>query len=76
MLSRLITEHDHIRRTLNLLEMQFLDLCRGSTPDFPMMLSIVVYIQEYPEHSHHPLEDAIFSVLIKQGGEGERWQER
>ena len=69
MLSRLLTEHDHIRRTLNLLEMQFLDLCRGRTPDFPMMLSIVVYIQEYPEQAHHPLEDAIFSVLIKRGGE-------
>ena len=69
MLSRLLTEHDHIQKTLNLLEIQFLDLCRGRMHDFPMMLSIVVYIQEYPEQAHHPLEDAIFSVLIKRGGE-------
>jgi hemerythrin-like domain-containing protein len=29
------------------------------------MLSIVVYIQEYPEQAHHPLEDAIFSILLQ-----------
>lgn len=65
MLSRLLIEHDHIQKTLNLLEMQFLDLCRGRTPDYSIMLSIIVYIQEYPEQAHHPLEDAIFSVLLE-----------
>ena len=64
-LNRLLIEHDHIRKTLNLLEMQFLDLCRGKTPDFSVMRSIVVYIQEYPEQAHHPLEDAIFSILLE-----------
>ena len=65
MLSRLLNDHDHIRKSLNLLEMQFLDLCRSGSPDYFMMLSIVVYIQEYPEQAHHPLEDAIFSILLK-----------
>ena len=65
MFNKLLIEHDHIRRTLNLLEMQFLDLCRGRTPDLPMMRSIVVYIQEYPEQAHHPLEDIIFSILLE-----------
>lgn len=65
MLSSLLIEHDHIRKTLNLLEMQFLDLCRDRTPDYSIMLSIVVYIQEYPEQVHHPLEEAIFSILLK-----------
>jgi hemerythrin-like domain-containing protein len=69
MITRLLAEHDHIRKTLNLLEMQFLDLCRGRTPDYSMMLSIVVYIQEYPEQAHHPLEDAVFSILIDRGSE-------
>ena len=69
MLSRLLSEHDHIQKTLNLLEMQFLDLCRGGTPDYALMLSIVVYIQEYPEQAHHPLEDALFAVLLGRGGE-------
>lgn len=64
-LNKLIAEHDHMRKTLNLLEMQFLDLCRGKTPDLSTMRSIIVYIQEYPEKAHHPLEDMIYSVLIQ-----------
>lgn len=65
MLNRLLVEHDHILRKLNLLEMQYLDLCRGKTPDYSLMRSIIVYIQEYPEQIHHPLEDMIFSILLK-----------
>jgi hemerythrin-like domain-containing protein len=69
MLSRLLTDHDHLRKSLNLLEMQFLELCRGGTPNHSIMLSIVVYIQEYPEQAHHPLEDAAYSMLVNRGGE-------
>ena len=65
LLNRLLDEHDHIRKMLNLLEIQFLDLCRDRGPDFTLMRSIVVYVQEYPEQAHHPLEDAIFSILRK-----------
>lgn len=64
-LSKLIAEHDHMRKTLNLLEMQFLDLCRDKMPDLSTMRSIVVYIQDYPEKAHHPLEDMIYSVLMQ-----------
>ena len=45
--------------------MQFLDLCREKNPDYTLMRSILVYIQEYPEQAHHPLEDVIFSILIE-----------
>ena len=62
-LNTLLADHDHLLKTLNLLELQFLGLCRGNTPDYSLMRSIIVYIQEYPEQSHHPLEDAIFSIL-------------
>ena len=65
MLNRLLLEHDHILRKLNLLERQYLDMCRGKIPDFSLMRSIVVYIQEYPEKIHHPLEDMIFSILLE-----------
>jgi hemerythrin-like domain-containing protein len=65
MINKLLTEHDHIRRTLNLLEIQFLDMCRNIKPDFSMMRSIVVYIQEYPEQAHHPLEDMIYAILLE-----------
>jgi hemerythrin-like domain-containing protein len=65
MLNRLLLEHDHILRKLNLLELQYLDMCRGKIPDYSLMRSIIVYIQEYPEKIHHPLEDMIFSILIE-----------
>lgn len=65
MLDKLLIEHDHMRKTLNLLEMQFLGLCRDRMPDFSMMRSIIVYIQEYPEKVHHPLEDMIYSILVE-----------
>ena len=65
MLNKLLIEHDHMRKTLNLLEMQFLDLCRNRTPDLSMMRSILVYTQEYPEQAHHPLEDMIYSILLE-----------
>lgn len=65
MLNRLLLEHDHILRKLNLLELQYLEMCRGRTPDYSLMRSIIVYIQEYPEQIHHPLEDMIFSILLE-----------
>lgn len=75
MLARLLVEHDHILKTLNFLEMQFLDLCRGGTPDYSLMRSILEYIQEYPEQVHHPLEDRIFSILLERIDEIELIQE-
>jgi len=67
MISRLLKDHDHILRTLNLLEMLFLDSCRGHKPDYQLMLSIVAYVQDFPERVHHPAEDLVFSLLIKDG---------
>ncbi len=75
MLARLQIEHDQILKTLNLLEMQFLDLCRGGTPDYSLMRSIVVYVQEYPEQVHHPLEDMIYSILLERVDEVKLIQE-
>lgn len=75
MLTRLQIEHDHILKTLNLLEMQYLELCRNKAPDFSIMRSIIVYIQEYPEQAHHPLEDVIFSILFKRLDEPKLIQE-
>ena len=64
-LDRLKVEHEQLLRKLNLLESQYLEMCRGDTPDFSLMHSIIVYIQEYPEQIHHPLEDMIYSILLE-----------
>jgi hemerythrin-like domain-containing protein len=39
------------------------------------MRSIIVYIQEYPEQIHHPLEDMIFSILLERVDDVEFVQE-
>ena len=65
MLARLLIEHDQLLKTLNLLEMQYLDICRGGAPDYSLMRSILEYIQNFPDQVHHPLEDKIFSILLE-----------
>jgi len=39
------------------------------------MRSIIVYIQEYPEQIHHPLEDMIYSILLERAEDVEFVQE-
>jgi len=65
LLDRLRVEHGQLLRKLNLLELQYLGMCRGKTPDYSLMQSIIVYVQEYPEQIHHPLEDMIYSILLE-----------
>ena len=64
-IERLEIDHCQLLRKINFLEMQYLDMCRGVEPDYSLMRNIIVYIQEYPEQMHHPLEDMIFSVLLE-----------
>ena len=64
-IQRLEIDHCQLLRKLNFLEMQYLDMCRGISPDYSLMRNIIVYIQEYPEQMHHPLEDMIFSILLE-----------
>jgi hemerythrin-like domain-containing protein len=64
-LNRLSLEHRLLLEKLDLLESQYLDMCRSKTPDYSLMRSIVVYIQEYPEQVHHPLEDMIYASFLE-----------
>ena len=66
-----MVEHEQLLRKLNLLELQYLDMCRGKTPDYSLMHSIIVYVQEYPEQIHHPLEDMIYSILLERVDDAE-----
>jgi hemerythrin-like domain-containing protein len=70
-LVRLKVEHEQLLRKLNLLESQYFEMCRDKTPDYSLMHSIIVYIQEYPEQIHHPLEDMIYSILLKRVDDAE-----
>ena len=75
MLDRLKLEHGQLLRKLNMLESHYLDMCRGKTPDYSLMQSIIDYIQEYPEQVHHPLEDMIYTILLERVDDAEFVQE-
>jgi len=64
---RLYQDHDNLRMMLNLLEQQCLEMYRDRPVDYAVLHSIVVYVQEYPEQFHHPLEDSIFSLVLSRG---------
>jgi len=64
-IQKLLEDHLHIQKALNLLEKNFLLMDKGGDLDLGLMLSVIVYLQEYMEQVHHPMEDAIFSVLVK-----------
>lgn len=70
-IGRLKEEHEQLLRKLNLLELHYLDMCRGETPDCSLMKSILVYVQEYPEQIHHPLEDMIYAILLERVDDSE-----
>lgn len=63
-LESLYRDHDNLKRILYLLEQLLIDIYRGTSPDYPMLQRILVYIQEYPERIHHPAEDAMFAIIL------------
>jgi hemerythrin-like domain-containing protein len=60
-------DHDNLRRILFLLEQLLIEIYRGSSTNYQMVQRILAYIQDYPERVHHPAEDAMFSVILKNG---------
>lgn len=62
---RLRKEHLNFKKMLNLLEEQLDCLHKGEEPDYQIMADIMRYMTEYSDVSHHPREEAIFSVLAE-----------
>jgi hemerythrin-like domain-containing protein len=63
MLKRLLQDHKHISILLDILAHKRKLLTAGSAVDFKVIRDIVEYMQVYAEHSHHPVEDIIFSYF-------------
>ena len=74
-LDSLYRDHDNLRRVLYLLEQLLIDFCRKSSQDYSMLQRILAYIQDYPERVHHPTEDAMFSIILKNGVGNEKFRE-
>ena len=74
-LETLYMDHDNLRRILCLLEKLLIDVYRGSSADHLMLQRILIYIQDYPSHIHHPAEYAVFSAISKDGDSNKKFHE-
>ncbi|TFH08082.1 MAG: hypothetical protein E4H07_08230 [Nitrosomonadales bacterium] len=62
---KLRKEHVNFKKMLNLLEAQLDLLHRGEEPNYQIMADILYYMTQYSDVSHHPREEAIFSLLVE-----------
>ncbi|AQS37554.1 hypothetical protein Sps_02400 [Shewanella psychrophila] len=69
MLARLNHDHKHIAILLNILKVKHNRLAQGEAVNFNLIRDVVEYMQSYAEHSHHPLEDIIYSYYLKKTAE-------
>ena len=74
-LELLYRDHDDLRRILYLLEQLLIDVYRGSSQSYPMIQRLLAYVQDHPERVHHPAEEAIFSVIFKNGLSNTKFRE-
>jgi len=70
-LAELHQDHVNLSRLLNVLERELYVFRRQGTPDYPLMLDVVDYVENYPDLIHHPREDIIFKVYLERGRKGE-----
>lgn len=62
---KLRKEHVNFKKLLGLLDAQLDLLHKGDEPDYQLMTDIMYYMTEYSDTTHHPKEEAIFSVLLE-----------
>ena len=74
-LETLYKDHDNLRKILCLLEKLLIDSYRGYSGSNLMLQRILIYIQDYPAHIHHPAEYAVFSVISKEGDSNRKFHE-
>jgi hemerythrin-like domain-containing protein len=56
-------DHRNIERLLAALERQVAIFAEGGSPDYEVMEGIADYFLDYPDHCHHPKEDALLAHL-------------
>ncbi|MDF0534458.1 hemerythrin domain-containing protein [Shewanella yunxiaonensis] len=64
MLQRLMNDHKHIAVLLNLLKGKYQKLAEGEQVNFCLVRDVVEYMQEYADHSHHPVEDIVYEYYV------------
>jgi hemerythrin-like domain-containing protein len=62
---QLHTDHIHIARLLDLLEVQLGMFHEDGRPDYALMMDTMQYMTNYPDLFHHPKEDVVFHILME-----------
>lgn len=61
----LFEEHRHLAALVGAIENKFRQGSRLETSDYYLLRDIVAYMHDYPDHVHHPTEDALFEKLLR-----------
>lgn len=66
-LEQLYKDHQQFQRLLYSLqkEVGFIEQGKSKEANLPLILEAIEYFQGYPEQWHHPVEEAIFAILLR-----------
>ncbi len=65
LIDRIHQDHIHITRLMDILDAQVGLFHRGKSPNYELMLDIMHYMMNYPNITHHAVEDLIFEKLTQ-----------
>jgi len=69
LLDRLIRNHRHLFRVLDLLDDLLDQFHAGGEPDYELLCELLEYMEDYADQVHHPSEEDIFDRLRARGNE-------
>jgi len=69
LLDRLIRDHKHLLRVLDLLDDLLDQFHAGDEPDYELLCELLEYMEDYADQIHHPNEEDIFDRLRARGNE-------
>ena len=66
LLEKLHKDHDNLEKVLDILKQQVDIFCEGHESNTDLLIELIEYLESYADHGHHPLEDEIFKVGLKE----------
>ncbi len=68
-IDQLHRDHINVSKVLNLLNQQYEIMRTDEAPDYILLSDILDYFRNYPDHIHHPKENAVFEEFLKHHNE-------